>query len=491
MVLILMVISFFSYIFYGPYFSPDTVNYFNFSTNFFIDNYWTEIYSPFYPFILLSLNLLPFLSLFTAANLLILIQYGLTLYFLYQLAKNISDIHRFHSISRTTLILLFLITCHSWWSFRIITWAHADATFYVLLITYFYFLTQYTQSGSVKYLLIFSILGATLIWVKLNALALVPFLLLLFLFDKQKTRWLVPLCFTTASYFAHRFVFPQNLFDTQLDNKPYSVYLSLESFELLGRNMDAFFKTTLGFFLSDPVTAYIPQPIAIFGAILIIICLLFVAIGEIKKGLAISSLFLLYGLVYLLCLLTFQQMAFFEEINYRTLFPFFIPCSWFLWVKWINFGKRSWIPILMVGFLMTSHTVVGHLWLWNRQDVNSLFEVGKLMESEMVVKIQNLQTLCRESSLFSDRPEKLALVFNNPFVEHYNPATIFIHGKRRTVNPLERQRNLDLIKGKLLKGEAILVLFGEDENLNEFARKNGLLKLDYQEGTVFLKNPTP
>ena len=44
--------SLISYALYGPYYSPDTVNYFNFSLVFFEKNIWTGIYSPAYPFLL-------------------------------------------------------------------------------------------------------------------------------------------------------------------------------------------------------------------------------------------------------------------------------------------------------------------------------------------------------------------------------------------------------------------------------------------------------
>src|SRR5690554_4880845 len=76
-----------SYVFYGPYYSPDTVNYFHFSENLFDQSPWSAIYSPFYPFLLHCLSLLPFQSLFRSAHYLILSQYALDLYFLYLLAR--------------------------------------------------------------------------------------------------------------------------------------------------------------------------------------------------------------------------------------------------------------------------------------------------------------------------------------------------------------------------------------------------------------------
>lgn len=493
MVLVLMAVSAVSYSLYGPYFSPDTVNYFHFSIHFFINNPWKEIYSPVYPFLLHCLDSLPFLSLFTAANFLVLIQYVLGLFFLVQLATNISNNHQFGSKGRLTLVLLFMTTYHTWWSFRIISWAHADAFFYSLLIAWAYYLAKYCQTNTLKNRLVFSFLGAILIWVKLNGLILVPYFILLLLLDKKKSRWLIPLFFIAVSFFIYRIVFPKNLLEASYQSSPIFNVSLQKNLEITGNNLAEFFKVTLGFFLSDVATATLPHFLAILGGFLTLILLILLARKEIKKGKGLLSLLILFGLVYLLCLLAFQQMALFEEINYRTLYPFFLPCSWYLWVKLIEFGKNSWLPILVLSFLMTSHSVIGHLYLWKRQDVNSLFEVGRLMQGEMTAKIQSLQskTALKEVRFISDQPEKIALLLINPHVAHYNPDSYFIRGKIRPINPTERQKNLDLNKEKLLKGEVVLVLFKEDENIGEFARENGLVKLIYPDGTVLMKPLDP
>ncbi|MEX2593807.1 MAG: hypothetical protein WD426_13620 [Anditalea sp.] len=394
--------------------------------------------------------------------------------------------YRFNLKKSTTFILLTLIVYHSWWSFRIISWAHADATFYTLLIIWSYFLTEYIIKSSLRSLLIFSLLSATLIWIKLNALALLPFFLVLILVDKNKKRWLFPLFITSASYWCYQFLFPKNLLESHMKDILYNSYFYLEGLEILWINLAELCKVTLGFFLSDVLTSYIPHLISLLGGIFILAFLTFLVIREIIKGLILSSFFLLFGWVYLLCLLFFQQMTFFEEINYRTLFPFFISCSWYLWAKLLILRKNSLILILVLGFLMTSHTVLGHLWLWKRQDVNSLFEVERLMKSGMVKKIQLLQNPVpfRKVLFITDHPEKLSMLLDDPFVVHYDPDAHFINGKRRPVNTQERQRNLDLNKEKLLNGEAVLILFGEDERLIDFAKKNGLYLLDDPEWLI-------
>src|SRR5690606_10397057 len=167
-------------------------------------NIWRDIYSPFYPFVLYSLTVPPFLSLFQAAQLLVLIQYGLALYFLYRWTKTTSLHYRFNQNKGSLFLLVILILYHSWWSFRITTWAHADASFYCLLIMWGYFLSRCDLEGKRMQLVILSMLGALMIWVKLNALVFIPFYVLLLVFGKSPKKWLVPLCFTLLSYGCYR-----------------------------------------------------------------------------------------------------------------------------------------------------------------------------------------------------------------------------------------------------------------------------------------------
>src|SRR5690554_3039475 len=92
MLLLLVGAAFISYACYGPYYSPDTVNYFDFSQNILKDSLWRQIYSPLYPFVLHFLSAFPFLSLYDGAHLLILLQYGVGVYFLF-LWTNITAKH--------------------------------------------------------------------------------------------------------------------------------------------------------------------------------------------------------------------------------------------------------------------------------------------------------------------------------------------------------------------------------------------------------------
>jgi hypothetical protein len=486
MVLLLFMGSLVSYVLYGPYYSADTVNYFIFSQVLFEKNFWTGIYSPAYPFLLQCLTDLFPLTLVRAAHLLILVQYGLGICFLYRWIKTIAAYYRFSRDKAAGLLLLILVIFHSWWSFRILSWAHADATFYCLLIMWAYFLSQYFIEHNLRQLLILSLVSSAMIWVKLNTLALLPFYALLIISDTKKKRWLVPLGVTAAAYIGYRYLSRYRLLDngTSVGDTGFSL-LSPKSLELLGNNLAELFKSTLGFLLSDFLTRYIPQIAAMAGGGLLLLSFAFLAFKEIKAGLNLSSLFLLFGLVYLLCQLAFQQLIAFEEINYRTLFPYFLACGCYFLISIFRLGKIPSTAVLLIAFLITSHTLAGHLYLWQRQEVNSLFEAERLAESGMMKKVRLLyQEDSTSYSFISNRPELLGLLLDEPFVVHYDPEFNFIHGKRRPVPEPQRQQRKVQILEKLRSGEVILVLFGKDKKGRELSRQHGLKLLEFEEGYV-------
>lgn len=475
-----------SYLLYGPYYSPDTVNYFSFSQHLGKESRWISIYSPAYPFLLYGITVTG-TSLFKAAHLLIVVQYGIGSYFLHRVVKITSAHYGFSLKKQSSLLMLLLLVIHSWWSFRILSWAHADSTFYCLLLGWTYFLSRGYLDKGFWPLLILSLLSASMIWVKLNALALIPFYTLLIVLDKDRNKWLAPFGMTTASYFGYRYLSHYQFLDSDaLDSAPGLNLLSTESLHLMANNLAELFKSTSGFFVSDFLTAYIPTSAATIGGGILLLLLVWLASKEIKSGLSLSSLLLFFGLTYLLCLLAFLQMIGSEEINYRTLFPYFLCGGAYGMIQLFRRDKTPVVTIFLAGLLICGHTLVGHLWLWQRTEVNSLFEVERLKKSDMMEKIQSLHEGPFQEGLFvSDRPEKLALLLMDPYVVHYDPDFAFTQGKRRPVADQKKRSNRAEIKQKLTKGMMVVVLFGEDQSLVSFAQKNGVLVLKYPEGSVF------
>src|SRR5690606_2392478 len=146
--------------------------------------------------------------------------------------------------------------------------------------------------------------------------------------NTRRKKWLIPLVVTSACYVGYRYRTRNSLLDSgNLGGDIGFTLLSPENLVTLANNWAELFKSRLGFFLSDFPTALIPQVAATVGGSLLLLSLAFLAFKEVKAGINLPFLFLLFGLVYLLCQLAFQQLIGFEEINYRTLFPYFVTCS--------------------------------------------------------------------------------------------------------------------------------------------------------------------
>jgi hypothetical protein len=317
---------------------------------------------------------------------------------------------------------------------------------------------------------------------------LVPFLLLLFIWDKSKIKWWIPLGSVSASYLAYNLLFPQNILVTNIHNPSVHPLISMASLDLLGNNLGELFKSSLGFLVSDVTVSFLPHPMAVLGGIIMVTFLTQVAITEVKKGLSFSSYFYWFGYVYLFCLLFFQQATFFEEINYRTLYPFIVPCSWFLWMKWVSTANKTWIPLLIMGFVMTLHTAVGHLLLWNRENVNSLFEASRLQKSGFFEEVQAIRKGAPSSGilLLSDQPEKLGILLNDPYVRPWKADHNFIQGKRRAIDEAEKLNNLNLHIDKLMQGKAVAILFSKEGIFHGSVRNKELLILNYPEGLILI-----
>lgn len=473
-----------SYVLHGPYYSPDTTNYFNFAQHLGMDSRWISIYSPAYPFLLYAITSAG-VSLFKAAHLLILIQYAVGVYFLYSWARLISTHYRFNQKKERSFLFLLLIVYHSWWSFRVLTWAHADSTFYCLLIVWIYFLSRCYLKSSFKLLTVLCLISAVMIWVKLNALALIIFYALLIVLDNNRNKWLAPFGLTTTAYFGYRYLSHYQFLDIAVSDSTTGFgFPSAKSMGILANNLGELFISTLGFFFSDFLTAQIPIVPATIGGGLLLLALGFLALKELKKELSLASLFLLFGVAYLLCLLAFLQMIGSEEINYRTIFPCFLSCSGYGLIKLLDQNKTPDAAIMVGALLICGHTLVGHLWVGTRMKVNALFEAEAMADSEMIQRIRLLDQTSPGTAFVTNRPELLGLLLDDPFVVHYDPEFEFIHGKRRPVSVPKRLENRAALMGKLLKGEVVVVIFGEDEGLMRLNEQKGIMVTEFPEGVV-------
>jgi hypothetical protein len=104
-----------------------------------------------------------------------------------------------------------------------------------------------------------------------------------------------------------------------------------------------------------------------------------------------------------------------------------------------------------------------------------LFEVSGLTKSGLPYALRGITN--KNRPILTDFPEKAELLLIEdavPQVDHVNPESLFIKGKRRFLSEQQRDANLRNSEEMLSKGKAVLVLFKADDYWESFAIKEGL-----------------
>lgn len=460
MCMVLFVFTIISFCKYGPYHTPDTVNYFRIAQG--IETTELETYSPLYPAILYIAEEFLHLSIFDAAALLIVFIFIGCLILIYKLSKTICP--------GNSLILFYpmAISFLAWWSFRVMGTAHADGLMYMLLIAWLYVLSLILRNQKPMGFWQLGIIGAVMVWTKLNAVFLLPLVLIFYFLTKDK-KWRIPVCCILLSTGAYFYFFQKNILRVNVEagyheNAGFSDHVSI-----FFNNISGLFKVSLGYFISDLATSNIPTILAfLMGCLLITFCLIKVFRNPSNN---FSYMLAWSALTYMILFFCFQQWILYEEINYRTLFPYLLALGWAFWI-WLSAKKYHRITLL-ASFLIFSHTLLGHLYLWQRTDVASLFEVKKLASSSLP---QKLSLLLSESDkqIFTDSPEIAAYLLMDVDVHHLDPESLFIRGKRRFLSEEQRKTNLHNSLEMVRSGKAILILFEKKTYTEHLTPSEGL-----------------
>ncbi len=466
---------------FGPYFSPDTTNYFLYAQDMQGQKeLYGSAYSPAYPF-LLSLCSYFGIGQITWSAIMALIIYGVNLLFTVKIAQLLGQ--RLSNPKRQYLIFLPLVFLHAWWSFRMCTWAHADSLFYACLMTWLYFGLKLIKSPRIQPLLIFSLLSTALILTKLNGIVLIPFFAVLVIWE-FKTKWIFPLTSALLSYLAYQYFYPDNVFSNPFaqDN-----WFSLWDAELAFRQIGEIFRVSLGFVFSDFLSAKIPALIAFPGGMIMVAGLIWATVKTNSRK-NTQFFLLLFSNLYLLCLLAFQHVIGFEEINYRTLFPYFWTLFW-AFIIWI--GEQENPPLrwtVLLAFFLFAHTMTGHILYFNKTHHNSLFEARAIESSYLFREIQKVRDqFSAPPKLYSDHPEMLSFILDNAPVNKPFPKTYFEAGKTRLLPPSQQIEAKQLFKEQLKNGNALLVLFKPDSEIHKKINLEGLTIKSFPKAELIFK----
>lgn len=346
----------------------------------------------------------------------------------------------------------------AWWSFRVLGSAHADCLFYVLFLLWLY-LFIWKKDRGIKYFILISCLSALMVWVKLNALFLVPLLCLWVLISKEK-RWIYVITATIFSWISYRWMLPENILDLHLSNQVVLQSNQTSSITLFYENFSMWFQVSLGMLLSDLVTQYLPVPLAFLFALSGMVLVLYYLVKFRSNHSHFTYKLLLVSTVYSLFFLGFEQWIGYKEINYRTLFPHLMVLSFALWIYLIKNQKKY--LMLTIGFLITAYTLTGHYLIWQRNDVASLITAKNFDKSKQKASIQRIMNH-NHQQIFTDAPEKIMLSFLTSDVLQIAPKNRFTEGKNYPLSKeemaLERQKSIRSLEN----GSAIVVLFHPNE----------------------------
>lgn len=452
---ILTLISFWKF---GSYLSPDTIGYFQITIG--LPDALSSL-SPFYPFLLsnLPLSLIPLFDRILVLNLITGI---LAFYFLYKIAA--------HADKNAGIIFsLFGISLLSWWSFRVLGSAHADSIFYLLVLAWLYVFI-WSDKDDNHYFPALGVLSALIVWVKLNTLFLIPLLLVWILIDPN-WRWLIVLGCIIASWAVFQWVVPENILQFHLTEHANANPGILNHLALFYENMASWMQVTLGLVISDFLSQRIPKPLAFILALVWAFFLLaYLFLNKNKRENKTYPL-ILFGVMYTLCFLAFQQLSGYQEVNFRTLFPYLMVISWATWTSLIRLNQKKVMVLLAI--CIGGHTLVGHGLLWQREDVASLTLAKHFHQSDVK---KNIEAVLEDhhQEIRTDAPEKLMLSFVDLQVTPIQPKALFIEGKNKPLSESERLMERDQALASLLSGRSIVVLFQADEFWEQVAEKSNV-----------------
>ncbi|AKP50085.1 hypothetical protein [Cyclobacterium amurskyense] len=457
---------------YGPYITPDTIGYFNMAQG--KDPELTSL-SPFYSYFL---SLFPFslISIFDRAIVSGILMFLLAFYLLFKMSRKIGE-------NSVNYFFAFGISILSWWSFRVLGSAHADSHFYLMFLFWIY-LFIWKNERSTLYLILICFLSALMVWVKLNALFLVPLLALWVIISKEK-QWIYVISATIISWLIYRWNMPENILDLHLSNQVVLQASQLSTIGLFYENLSTWFQVNLALLFSDLLTQHIPKPLAFTSALLSFAFLIHYLVKSHNQHNNPIYKALLISFVYSVFFLGFELKIGYKEINYRTLFPQLVTLSLALWIYLIQYNKKK--SILIIGLLITSYTLSGHYIIWQRNDVASLITAKRFDNSKQKETIERILNQ-NHQQIFSNSPEKIMLSFNTIDVLQIAPKNRFIEGKNYPLSDaeteLERQKSIQALKD----GSALVVLFQPTKEDLETYNIHGIKYLNENNMAIFYKD---
>ncbi len=432
---LLLLLGYFYYL--GPSYTTDTINYIQMASN--VKEYlfpYSASLSPGYPFLLgLTANLFHIsieYSLYFWASFFIIFSYLL----INKITKQIIVKDEFFHIN--SFFVTIGITSN-WIILKILVTAHADALFLIVLLLFFYFFYLWFKYNNVKWFIIASLLGCLSIWVKLNGLVLIPFLVVCYIIyvNKIDVKYIIfPIFGMLFSFFLFKSINGRVISHLN-DTNYYKIICSLANYDLFFRNFSRSGNVFFSAFFSKSLTLIIP----FWCGIITMSLLMFLFAKKLfffNKKPNNENVFLLFSFVYWIFLILLEQYIGYDEITARTLFPSIL--SFLFWLVCVFKSiKKSYLKIILIILyfnLIYSFYFIYKLYV--SDPYNSFNYVQKFEDRESVKKLIEVKSNYNfEDRIYTNKYRVLYYSLRFAKINNFPSDKIFEKGDLRKLDSIK------------------------------------------------------
>lgn len=424
----------------GPIFTLDTINYLQMASNVKKGFFPHSVFlSPGYPALLGFTSRLFSISLPSSLYFWTSFILFLSFFVLHEIVKLIINKNNFASLN--SYFLSFLIISN-WVVLKILVTAHADALFLLFSLIFFYCYYLWLTNREFKWFFMSVIVGCLSMWIKLNGLVFIPFLIISYLvYNHRKLNYVylfVPLAGMLTSFLLFKSINGTTVISQEKTTILDKVIYSIGNYKLIFENFNSSGNVFFSAFFSKSITLLLPIYIgfAFMGILSFLFLRYFLFSKNIKNE---ENSFLLFGFIYWLLLCALEQYIGFEEISARTLFPSIL--SLLLWVlcKIKIFANSFKLPIigLLVFNLMYSFYFVNSLY---KTDSNNCFKSVTFFDKRKSVsqlkKIQETYNL-NDWVIYTNQYRLLYYAMDFIHIKEIPTLKKFERGRFRKLNGIE------------------------------------------------------
>ena len=400
----------------------------------------SDSFSPGYPFLMAMVS-----KLFSTSEIQTVYTTSFILIFsvfcvLYQLIKSFID--NKDQFSFKSFILVFILLAN-WLLLKIILTAHADLFFLFLLSLYFLGLVKWLffEEKNGFYLLLTTIVLS--VWIKYNAIVLVPFSILsIFFYGKKKTiQYAFPIVILLIAFCCSYALFKQIngtvIQHLQPDSFSVKISKSIQNLSLLSSNYSLSGKVFLGAVFSKSLELLIPKSVATLFMFVLTFLFIYMLTSTIKRR-EKENIFLFFSFFYWVIFYALCQYTGWEEINARTLFPSILTMLIWLFLQQNKsklIGKRFINAVIAISVLYSLCYVV----ILNRSEQNKF--LNHLSDFKHKKIVQNFIERGKQNNfagnIFSNDARNISFALGHIKVNDYPKKKLFQRGKFREISERE------------------------------------------------------